>query len=188
VAGGSASMAATALTLSIGTQSLIRETAACRLSASSAICDPAFSRAVSSHTAGQPATHVYRTLEVEASKPSRREKVKVTHARIRKKLNGTPERPRLAVFRSHKHIYAQVIDDTKMVTVASASTVTKALREELQLSAGPTVAAAKRVGEELAKSCLQLGITKVAFDRGGFLYHGRIKALADGAREAGLDF
>jgi len=94
----------------------------------------------------------------------------------------------LAVFRSNKHIYAQVIDDTQMCTVASASTLSKELREQLELSAGATVLAAKLVGEHVAKACLERGITRVAFDRGGFLYHGRIQALADGAREAGLDF
>eukprot|EP00850_Spirogloea_muscicola_P016697 SM000137S00475 [mRNA] locus=s137:291555:292261:+ [translate_table: standard] len=103
-------------------------------------------------------------------------------------LSGTTERPRLAVFRSNKHLYAQVIDDTQSVTIAAASTVQAALREELKLTAGPTMEAAKRVGEELAKLCLSKGISKVAFDRGGFIYHGRIQALADAAREAGLEF
>ncbi|CAI5968315.1 unnamed protein product [Closterium sp. NIES-65] len=97
-------------------------------------------------------------------------------------LSGTTERPRLAVFRSNNHIYAQVVDDTKQHTLAAASTLTPALREELKLTSGPTVEASRRVGQEIAKICLERGISKVAFDRGGFVYHGRIQALADGAR------
>eukprot|EP00249_Psilotum_nudum_P012248 c23672_g1_i1 orf=465-995(-) len=128
------------------------------------------------------------SLRIEAGKPTRREEVRIRHRRIRKKLSGTLERPRLAVFRSNHHLYAQVIDDTQGCTIASASTIQKKLREELQLTSGPTIVAAKRVGEEIARACLQKGIAKVAFDRGGFLYHGRIQALADAARENGLDF
>eukprot|EP01018_Ginkgo_biloba_P036081 Gb_12756 [translate_table: standard] len=129
-----------------------------------------------------------RTLKIEAKESTRSETRIVRHRRIRKKLNGTPERPRLAVFRSNKHIYAQVIDDTKMHTLASASTMQKPLSEELKFTSGPTIDIAKKVGEAIAKACLEKGITKVAFDRGGFIYHGRIKALADSAREQGLDF
>ncbi|KAH7420782.1 hypothetical protein KP509_13G022200 [Ceratopteris richardii] len=126
---------------------------------------------------------------IEAKKqPSRRETIQIRHTRIRKKLSGTSERPRLAVFRSNQHMYAQVIDDTKGFTLASASTIQKSMREELELTSGPTLEAAKKVGEEVAKACLAKGISKVAFDRGGFVYHGRIKALADSAREHGLDF
>ncbi|KAL3690981.1 hypothetical protein R1sor_004632 [Riccia sorocarpa] len=127
-------------------------------------------------------------LRIEAREPTRRETIKVRHRRLRRKLNGTTERPRLAVFRSNKHLYAQVIDDTKQHTLAASSTLTKTLREELELSSGPTVDAARRVGEEIAKVCREKGITQVAFDRGGFVYHGRIKALADAAREGGLEF
>ncbi|CAM6119000.1 unnamed protein product [Calypogeia fissa] len=127
-------------------------------------------------------------LRIEAREPTRKESVKVRHRRIRKKLNGTAERPRLAVFRSNQHLYAQVIDDTKQHTLASSSTLKKSMREDLQMSAGPTIECARRVGEEIAKVCLEKGITKVAFDRGGFVYHGRIQALADAAREGGLDF
>ncbi|CAI5518079.1 unnamed protein product [Closterium sp. Naga37s-1] len=130
----------------------------------------------------------HSALLVEAREATRREKVKNRHMRIRKKLNGTTERPRLAVFRSNNHIYAQVVDDTKQHTLAAASTLTPALREELKLTSGPTVAASRRVGQEIAKICLERGISKVAFDRGGFVYHGRIQALADGAREGGLEF
>eukprot|EP00475_Leptophrys_vorax_P041782 TRINITY_DN78842_c0_g1_i1.p1 TRINITY_DN78842_c0_g1~~TRINITY_DN78842_c0_g1_i1.p1 ORF type:complete len:212 (-),score=1.39 TRINITY_DN78842_c0_g1_i1:69-635(-) len=129
-----------------------------------------------------------QSLTIEAREATRREKTKNRHIRIRKKLNGTTERPRLAVFRSNQHIYAQVIDDTQQRTLAAASTLTPALREELKLTAGPTVEASRRVGQEIAKICLERGVTKVAFDRGGFVYHGRIQALADGAREGGLEF
>eukprot|EP00270_Netrium_digitus_P011186 TRINITY_DN353_c0_g1_i1.p1 TRINITY_DN353_c0_g1~~TRINITY_DN353_c0_g1_i1.p1 ORF type:complete len:192 (+),score=27.84 TRINITY_DN353_c0_g1_i1:18-593(+) len=127
-------------------------------------------------------------LVIEAREPTRREKLKTRHMRIRRKLNGTTERPRLAVFRSNKHIYAQVIDDTQQHTLAAASTLTPSLRTELNLTAGPTIEASKQVGFALGKLCVEKGITKVAFDRGGFVYHGKIKALADGAREGGLDF
>ena len=103
------------------------------------------------------------------------------HKRMRFRITGTPERPRLAVFRSAKHIYAQIIDDVKGVTLVSAST--------LNVNAeGTQTDAAKAVGEAVAKKALDAGITKVVFDRGGNIYHGRIKALAEGAREAGLDF
>ena len=103
------------------------------------------------------------------------------HKRMRFRITGTPERPRLAVFRSAKHIYAQIIDDVKGVTLVSAST----LNVEAE---GAKTDAAKAVGEAVAKKALDAGITKVVFDRGGNIYHGRIKALAEGAREAGLDF
>ncbi|KAA6443951.1 50S ribosomal protein L18 [Bacillus swezeyi] len=106
------------------------------------------------------------------------------HARVRSKLSGTPERPRLNVFRSNKHIYAQVIDDVNGVTLVSASTLDKDFNAE---SYGDTSAAAK-VGELVAKRASEKGITNVVFDRGGYLYHGRVKALADAAREAGLEF
>jgi large subunit ribosomal protein L18 len=104
------------------------------------------------------------------------------HARIREKVAGSPERPRLSVYRSLNHIYAQVIDDTKGVTVASASS------KAAKLKTGGNVAAAKEVGKLVAERAKEKGITKVVFDRGGYLYHGRIKALADAAREAGLEF
>ena len=103
------------------------------------------------------------------------------HKRVRGKISGTPERPRLNVFRSNANIYAQIIDDTKGVTLVSAST----LNVE---SEGTKTDAAKAVGVAVAKKALEAGITKVVFDRGGNLYHGRIQALAEGAREAGLDF
>lgn len=110
----------------------------------------------------------------------------VRHKRIRKKLSGTTERPRLAVFRSEKHIYAQIIDDTKGVTLIAASTVEKAMREKLKKTWN--VEAAKEVGKLIAERALAKGIKEVVFDRGGFKYHGRVKALADSAREAGLKF
>lgn len=110
--------------------------------------------------------------------------------RIRKNVLGTTERPRLSVFRSAKHIYAQVIDDTSGKTLASASTVSKDLRGLSRGGEGDgdKTAAAKKVGALLAEQCKGKNITKVVFDRNGFLYHGRIQALADAAREAGLDF
>jgi large subunit ribosomal protein L18 len=107
--------------------------------------------------------------------------------RVRKKVFGTPERPRLSVYRSLKHIYAQVIDDTKGITLVAASTLDPALREQLKEIKGK-VEAARLVGKLVAERALEKGIKKVVFDRGGFKYHGRVKALADGAREAGLEF
>ncbi|SHK80969.1 50S ribosomal protein L18 [Alicyclobacillus tolerans] len=108
------------------------------------------------------------------------------HLRVRAKVNGTAERPRLNVFRSNKHIYAQVIDDVQGVTLCSASSLDKELRDEL--SNGGNVDAAKKIGELVAKRALAKGIRSVVFDRGGYLYHGRVQALADAAREAGLEF
>jgi large subunit ribosomal protein L18 len=106
--------------------------------------------------------------------------------RIRKKVSGTPERPRLTVFRSAKHIYAQVVDDTKGTTLLTISTLSKDLRTDAGDKAKTD--AAKLIGTAVAKACKSKGIEKVVFDRNGYLYHGRIKALADAAREAGLDF
>ncbi len=108
------------------------------------------------------------------------------HRRVRKHVSGTAERPRLSVFRSTNHIYAQLIDDTKEVTIASASTLDPELKS--QISTGGNVEAAKKVGELIAKRALEKKIEQVIFDRGGFLYHGRVKALADAARGAGLKF
>ncbi|AQS54544.1 MAG: 50S ribosomal protein L18 [Novibacillus thermophilus] len=107
------------------------------------------------------------------------------HLRVRKKVHGTPERPRLNVFRSSKHMYAQIIDDTKGHTLVSASTVDPDLK---QLENGANVEAAKKVGELIAKRAKDKGIDKVVFDRSGYVYHGRVKALAEAAREAGLNF
>lgn len=108
------------------------------------------------------------------------------HRRIRGKVNGSPERPRLSVFRSHQHIYAQVIDDTQHQTLVAASTLDPALKSSL--ASGATCSASVEVGKLIAQRLLEKGITKVVFDRGGNLYHGRVKALAEAAREAGLDF
>jgi len=108
------------------------------------------------------------------------------HERIRKKIRGTPQRPRLAVFRSQAHIYAQLIDDDAGTTLCAASTLDKDLRAKTRH--GTTVAAAKEVGSLIAGRAKEKGIAAVVFDRGGFQYHGRIKALADAAREAGLKF
>jgi len=106
--------------------------------------------------------------------------------RIRKKLEGTAKRPRLSVFRSEKHIYAQVIDDAQGITLAAASTQSPEYRE-LEPPKGK-VGAAERVGELIAKKAQAKGVSKVVFDRNGFIYHGRVRALADAARKAGLDF
>ena len=104
------------------------------------------------------------------------------HNRIRAKMQGTAERPRLNVYRSLNHIYAQVIDDAKGATLVSASTVAA------KAKSGGNVAAAREIGKQVAERAKEKGIKKVVFDRGGYLYHGRVKALADAAREAGLEF
>ena len=108
------------------------------------------------------------------------------HKRMRNNLAGTADRPRLAVFRSNNHIYAQIIDDTVGNTLVSASTLDKDVKAELEHT--NDVAAAAKVGEAVAKKALDKGIKTVVFDRGGFIYQGKIKALADAAREAGLEF
>ncbi len=108
------------------------------------------------------------------------------HERIRKRLIGAPERPRLAVFRSNKHIYAQIIDDSKGTTVTAASTLDADAKKGLKQ--GGNIAAAKAVGKLVAERAKAKGIEAVLFDRGGYLYHGRVKALAEAAREAGLKF
>jgi len=120
------------------------------------------------------------------SKIDKNENRKKRHLRIRKKVNGTPNCPRLNVFKSSNNIYAQIIDDTKGVTLASASS----LEAEIKGAGGHTgnKDAAKRVGLLIGKKALAAGIENVVFDRGGYIYHGRIKELGDGAREAGLKF
>ncbi|RGR85106.1 50S ribosomal protein L18 [Heyndrickxia coagulans] len=118
------------------------------------------------------------------TKPDKNKVRKKRHARVRAKLSGTAERPRLNIYRSNKNIYAQLIDDVKGVTLASASTLDK----ELSLESTGNVEAAQKVGELIAKRAVEKGIKEVVFDRGGYLYHGRIKALADAARENGLQF
>ncbi len=111
---------------------------------------------------------------------------KKRHRRVRQKVSGTAERPRLNVYRSLKHIYAQLIDDQAGITLVSASSLEPGLRN--QLSPSGNAAAAKVVGERLAERAKEKGIEQVLFDRGGYLYHGRVKALAEGAREKGLKF
>ena len=105
------------------------------------------------------------------------------HSRVRSKISGTPERPRLSVFRSENNIYAQIIDDVAGNTLVSASTVEKGFEGN-----GGNVEAAKKIGALVAERALKKGIEEVVFDRGGYIYHGRVQALADGAREAGLKF
>ena len=111
--------------------------------------------------------------------------IKMRHERIRKRISGTPQRPRLSVHFSGQHIYAQVIDDVAGVTVASANTTEKGFRGP---ATKPNVATATKIGQTVAERALAKNVTKVVFDRGGFLYHGKVKALADAAREGGLNF
>ena len=108
------------------------------------------------------------------------------HYRIRNKVNGTAAQPRLAVFRSNAHIYAQIIDDDAQTTIAAASTMQSDIASKVAHTS--TVEAAKVVGEAVAKKALEKGVKEVVFDRGGYVYHGKVKALADAAREAGLQF
>ena len=116
------------------------------------------------------------------SKRDRNEVRKIRHERVRKKISGTAARPRLCVYRSLKHIYAQIIDDVQGVTLVSASSLDK------EIEGGSNKAAARQVGISLAAKAKEKGITEVVFDRGGYLYHGRVKELAEGAREGGLSF
>ena len=120
------------------------------------------------------------------SKKSRSEVRVNKHRKLRNRFSGTAERPRLAVFRSNNHVYAQIIDDTVGNTLVSASTLQKDVKAELEKT--NNVEAAAYLGTVIAKKAIEKGITSVVFDRGGFIYHGKIKALADAAREAGLNF
>ena len=117
------------------------------------------------------------------NRPNTAAQRKLRHARVRGKISGTPERPRLCVFRSENNIYAQVIDDVAGTTLAAASSVEKGFEGN-----GGNVDAAKKVGATVAERALQKGIEEVVFDRGGYIYHGRVQALAEGAREGGLKF
>jgi large subunit ribosomal protein L18 len=117
---------------------------------------------------------------------NRKKARKARHFRVRKKVSGTPERPRLNVFRSLNHIYAQVIDDFTGNTIIAASSIDKELKGKI--STGSNTGSAKTVGSLIARKALDKGIKQVVFDRGGYLYHGRVKALADAAREGGLEF
>ena len=120
------------------------------------------------------------------SKQSRSEIRVKKHVRLRNRFSGTAERPRLAVFRSNNHMYAQIIDDTVGKTLVAASTAEKEVKAELEKTNDVTAAA--HVGTVIAKRALEKGIKEVVFDRGGFIYHGKVQALADAAREAGLEF
>jgi len=117
------------------------------------------------------------------SKDAHRQRI---HARVRTRVSGTPERPRLSVYRSVDHIYTQVIDDRSGRTLASASSVDKETKKTLK--GGGNIASAKAVGKTIAERAKAAGVSRVVFDRGGYKYHGRVKALADAAREAGLQF
>lgn len=119
-------------------------------------------------------------------KPDRKKIRRKKHLRIRKNIAGTVERPRLAVYRSLKHIYVQLIDDKTGTTIVSASTLEAPLKGELEY--GGNVEAAQKVGRVLGEKALAKGIRQIIFDRGGNIYHGRVKAVAEGAREAGLEF
>lgn len=119
-------------------------------------------------------------------KLSRKEATRRRHGRIRRRVMGTSDRPRLAVFRSNQHIYVQLIDDTRHHTLVSASTLDADLKADLE--SGANCDASAKVGKLVAERAIAQGVTKVVFDRGGNLYHGRVKALADAAREGGLDF
>lgn len=110
------------------------------------------------------------------------------HQRVRKRVQGTPERPRLAVFRSQKHIYVQIIDDLQGHTLVAASTMDPQIRGELAGKPGGNRDAGKLVGTVAGRRALEAGISRVVFDRGGYKYHGRVQAIADGARESGLEF
>lgn len=120
------------------------------------------------------------------TKPSRAAARIKRHYRIRNKVNGTATTPRLAVFRSNKHMYAQLIDDVAGTTLAAASTMESEIASKLEASSN--IEAAKAVGEAIAKKAIEKGITEAVFDRGGYIYHGRVQALAEAAREAGLQF
>ncbi len=120
------------------------------------------------------------------NKVSRTEVRKHKHRKLRNRFSGTAGRPRLAVFRSNNHMYAQIIDDTAGNTLVAASTMEKDIKAGLEKT--NDTAAAKAVGTAIAKKALEKGITTVVFDRGGFIYHGKVQALADAAREAGLEF
>ncbi len=120
------------------------------------------------------------------SKKSREEVRRNKHRRLRNHLSGTAERPRLAVFRSNNHMYAQIIDDTAGNTLVAASTLEKEVKAEVEKT--NNVDAAAKLGTVIAKKAMDKGIKEVVFDRGGFIYQGKIKALADAAREAGLEF
>lgn len=119
-------------------------------------------------------------------KPSRQAAREKRHYKMRRYLSGTSERPRLAVYRSNNHMYAQIIDDTVGHTIAAASTMEKAVSSNLKSTSN--LEAAKAVGAAVAKKAMEKGITTVVFDRGGYIYHGKVQALADAAREAGLQF
>ena len=120
------------------------------------------------------------------SKVSRSEVRQEKHRRLRRHINGTPERPRLSVFRSNNHMYAQIIDDTVGKTLVSASTLQKDVKAELEHT--DDVKAAAYLGTVIGKKAVEAGIESVVFDRGGYIYNGKVKALADAAREAGLKF
>jgi len=126
---------------------------------------------------------VTRKPVAKISRSARRQRI---HLRLRARIRGTRERPRLSVFRSHKHIYAQMTDDSRGLTLVSANSLDKEVRQ--QIRGGGNVAAAKVVGKVLGERAVKAGLRQAVFDRGGYKYHGRLKALAEAARQAGLQF
>ena len=136
----------------------------------------------------RPGTKAREKRKDMINKGSKNETRGRVHTRIRKKMQGTSERPRLNVYRSTNHLYVQVIDDSKHATLISANTLEFGELKEGKRPTGGNVGAAKQLGKAIAERAKQKGINKVVFDRGGYLYHGRIKALADAAREGGLEF
>ncbi|KAL3132556.1 50S ribosomal protein L18, chloroplastic [Trebouxia sp. C0010 RCD-2024] len=127
-------------------------------------------------------------LRIEAAVVTRKQKTQKRHKAIRNKVNGSSEQPRLAVYRSNNHIYAQVVDDEQQHTLVAASTLMPEIRGQLNGTGGANKEAAVMVGKKIAELCLQKNIEKVCFDRGGNIYHGRVQALAEAAREVGLVF
>eukprot|EP00892_Ulva_mutabilis_P010158 jgi/Ulvmu1/7514/UM037_0058.1 len=144
----------------------------------------------SSVVSARPATAMAGSSRAVATFASRtpREQRKRKHMRLRQKVSGTEERPRLNVFRSNQHIYCQVIDDVHGHTLASASTAMASVKIELGDTSTGSVAAATAVGKQIAAACADKSISSVVFDRAGYKYHGRVQAIADAAREAGLNF
>lgn len=128
------------------------------------------------------------TLRIEAAVATRKERTQKRHKAIRNKVNGSSDQPRLAVYRSNNHIYAQVVDDEQQHTLVAASTLMPEIRGQLNGTGGANKEAAVMVGKKIAELCLQKNIGKVCFDRGGNIYHGRVQALAEAAREVGLVF
>ncbi|CAL5222501.1 g4875 [Coccomyxa viridis] len=135
-----------------------------------------------------PTAGARESLWCQGAQTSRKERTQKRHSSLRRKIQGHPERPRLAVYRSNLHIYAQVIDDSIGNTLCATSTLSPDIRDQLDGKLGADKGAAELVGKRIGELCLEKNISKVSFDRGGNVYHGRVQALADAARAAGLGF